>query len=88
MRINPTYNVIENNTDASSHLPAYCCGRRWLYYIEKTEKKESTSENGGGAGGKGHGDQIAHYLIDDDFRAVLLPQDEFGSSGYPTGQSE
>ena len=88
MRINSPYNVIENNTDASSHLPAYYSRRRWLYYIEKTEKKESTNENGGGAGGKGHGDQIAHHLIDDDLGAVLLPQDEFGSSGYPAGQSE
>ena len=76
--INSCDDIVKDNPDPSLHPPVYNPCGRWLYYIEKPEKKEPSRQTGQSTGKKSHGDQIAHHLIDDDFRAVLLPQDDFG----------
>jgi len=47
-------------------------GRTWFNYIQNTEKKKSPDNCGDRARQKGHGDQIPHDFIDDNFGAILL----------------
>jgi len=66
--------IIQNDPKSSLQSFLQAPDGKWFKNIEKPKEKETDDDEADGFGNPEHGDEKAHYLIDDDPLIIFFPQ--------------
>jgi hypothetical protein len=82
------HGIVENDREPAFHPPVDSAGGKRLHYIEQPEKKEPNDGGSDRKGDESHGRQSPQNFVDDDFRAVVPPENDFSPFRGPGAQEK